>query len=185
MLDNIKIKLEESMEKSIDTLKRQLLRVRTAKASTHILDGITVDYYGTPTPIAQVGQISTPEARILQIRPFDKTMIANIEKSILNANLGLTPSNDGHLIRIIFPSLTEERRKEKIREVKKMGEEAKISLRNERRNQNEIIKKSEKNKEISEDDSKKFQDEVQNITNKFVARVDEIIGPKEEELLSL
>ncbi len=183
MMDDINVQLEQSMGDTIDTLKKQLARVRTGRATGSVLDGIVVDYYGTPTPINQVGQVSTPEARLLQIQPFDKTMIANIEKSIINANIGITPSNDGNLIRIPFPSLTEEKKKERVREIKKMGEEAKIALRNERRTQNGNIKKYEKDKEISEDNSKKLQEEVQNVTNKFVAKVDDIIELKEKELL--
>jgi ribosome recycling factor len=132
-----------------------------------------------------VGNLSTPEARLLQIQPFDKTMIADIEKAILGANLGLNPSNDGNLIRIPFPALTEERRKEQVRDVKKLGEDAKIAIRNARRDKNDIVKKSEKAKEISEDDSKKFQDQVQKVTDKFVAQVDEIMEKKEQEILSV
>ena len=116
MIDEILMELEEGMEKSITALKNQLTKVRTGRASANVLDGVNVDYYGAPTPIAQVGNISTPEARLLQIQPFDKTMIADIEKAILGANLGLTPSNDGNLIRIPFPALTEERRKEQVRD---------------------------------------------------------------------
>ncbi len=185
MIDEILLELEDKMEKSLNSLKHQLTKVRTGRASANVLDGVTVDYYGAATPIAQVGNVSTPEARLLQIQPFDKTMIADIEKSILGANLGLTPSNDGNLIRIPFPALTEERRKEQVKDVKKYGEDAKIAMRNARRDKNEDVKKSEKSKEISEDDSKKFQDQIQKVTDKFVAKVDEIMDVKEKEILSL
>ena len=185
MIDEILLELEDKMEKSLNSLKHQLTKVRTGRASANVLDGVTVDYYGAATPIAQVGNVSTPEARLLQIQPFDKTMIADIEKSILGANLGLTPSNDGNLIRIPFPALTEERRKEQVKDVKKYGEDAKIAMRNARRDKNEDVKKSEKSKEISEDDSKKFQDQIQKVTDKFVAKVDEIMDAKEKEILSL
>ncbi|WP_372655431.1 ribosome recycling factor [Halobacteriovorax sp.] len=185
MMDEIKPTLNTQMTKSIDSLKHQLTKVRTGRASASVLDGVSVDYYGSPTAVAQVGQISTPEARLLQIQPFDKTMIAAIEKAILGANLGLTPSNDGNLIRIPFPALTEERRKEQVKEIKKSGEDAKIGIRNSRRDQNEVVKKAEKAKEISEDDSKKFQAEIQTITDKYVAEVDVIIEAKEKELLSI
>ena len=185
MIDEIKVKLEESMAKSIDSLKYQLTKVRTGRASATVLDGVSVDYYGSATPVSQVGQISTPEARLLQIQPFDKTLIAEIEKAIINANLGLNPSNDGNLIRIPFPALTEERRKEQVREVKKTGEDAKVSIRNVRRDQNDVVKKAEKDKEISEDDSKKFQAEIQTVTDKFVKEVDGIITVKEKELLEV
>ncbi len=185
MLDEIKAKLESEMGESIESLKRQLLKVRTGRASADTFDGISVDYYGTPTPLKQVGQISTPEARLLQIQPFDKTMIATIEKAILKANLGLTPSNDGNLIRVPFPALTEERRKEQVKSIRKLGEEAKINVRNIRREQNELVKKIEKSKEISEDDSKKWQAEIQTITDEHIKKIESIMKLKEEELLTI
>ncbi|MEE3080189.1 MAG: ribosome recycling factor [Bdellovibrionota bacterium] len=185
MINEIKEELNESMTKSIDSLKYQLTKVRTGRASASVLDGVSVDYYGAPTPVNQVGQVSTPEARLLQIQPFDKTMISEIERSIINANLGLTPTNDGNLIRIQFPALTEERRKEQVKEIKKLGEDAKIAIRNARRDGNEAIKKAEKAKELSEDDSKKYQDEVQKVTDKYVAEVDTIVETKEKEVLSV
>lgn len=173
------------MKRAVDTLKVQLSKVRTGRVSASFLEGIKVDYYGTPSSINQVGQISVPEARLLQIRPFDKSMIAAIEKAILKANLGVTPSNDGGLIRIPFPGLTEQKRKQEVKAVKKMGEETKIAIRGARRDQNEEIKLSEKNKEISEDDLKKFQNEVQAVTNRFIHKVDEIIKAKETEIMTL
>lgn len=185
MIDEIKNTLNVSMSKSIESLKNQLTKVRTGRASATVLDGVSVDYYGAMTPVNQVGQVSTPEARFLQIQPFDKTLIAAIEKAILGANLGLTPSNDGNVIRIPFPSLTEERRKEQVREIKKIGEDARISVRNARRDQNEVIKKAEKAKELSEDESKKYQAEVQTVTDKYIKQVDEIVEAKEKELLSI
>lgn len=185
MINEIKKSLEVSMQKAVDALKYQLTKIRTGRASASVLDGVSVDYYGTPTPVKQVGQISTPEARLLQIQPFDKSLIAAIEKAILGANLGLTPSNDGNLIRIPFPALTEERRKEQVREIKKIGEEAKVAIRNLRRDQNEAVKKSEKDKVVSEDDSKKYQTEIQTITDKFVKEVDKVIEAKEKELLTV
>lgn len=185
MIDEIKKSLESDMGKAIDSLKYQMTKVRTGRASANVLDGVSVDYYGSPTPVAQVGQISTPEARLLQIQPFDKSMIAAIEKAIMGANLGLTPSNDGNLIRIPFPALTEERRKDQVKEVKKLGEDARIAIRNVRRDQNDVIKKAEKAKEISEDDSKKFQAEVQTITDKYIKQVDTVVEKKEKELLEV
>ena len=184
-INEIKSDLNLNMSKSIESLKYQLTKVRTGRASTSVLDGVSVDYYGTPTPISQVGQVSTPEARLLQIQPFDKSMIQAIEKSILGANLGLTPSNDGNLIRIPFPALTEEKRKDQVKEIKKLGEDAKISVRNSRRDQNENVKKSEKDKELSEDDSKKFQGEIQTVTDKYIKQVDEIVENKEKELMTI
>lgn len=185
MLDEIKSTLEAGMSKAIESLKNQLTRVRTGRASASVLDGVNVDYYGSPTPVAQVGQVSTPEARLLQIQPFDKTMIAEIEKAILGANLGLTPSNDGNLIRIPFPALTEERRKEQVRDVKKLGEDAKIAIRNARRDQNDRVKKAEKDKELSEDESKRYQGEIQTVTDKFIKKVDEVVEVKENEIMSV
>lgn len=185
MIDNIKNILEDSMTKSVKSLQAQLVKVRTGRASAAVLDGINVDYYGSPTPLKQVGQISTPEARLLQIQPFDKSIISEIEKSIINANLGLNPSNDGNFIRIQFPALTEDKRKDLVKQVKKMGEDAKIAIRNVRRDQNDNVKKAEKAKEITEDDVKKFLDEIQKITDKYIADVDKVIEAKEKELLTV
>ena len=185
MMDKIKPQLESSMAKALENLKYQMTKVRTGRASASVLDGVSVDYYGSPTPINQVGQVSTPEARLLQIQPFDKTMIVDIEKAIMGANLGLTPSNDGNLIRIPFPALTEERRKEQVKEVKKYAEEARVAIRNARRDQNDVVKKAEKAKEVSEDESKKFQDEIQKVTDKFIKQVDDIMAAKENELMAI
>lgn len=185
MIEEIKIKLDESMSKSLKSLQNQLTKVRTGRASANILDGVMVDYYGSPTAVKQVGQISTPEARLLQIQPFDKSIISEIEKSIINANLGLNPSNDGNLIRIQFPALTEDKRKSLVKDVKKIGEDAKIAIRNARRDQNDLVKKAEKAKEITEDDVKKFSDDIQKITDQFIKDVDSIISAKEKELLTV
>lgn len=185
MIDEIKNVLNESMTKSIKSLQGQLLKVRTGRASANVLEGVNVDYYGSPTPIKQVGQISTPEARLLQIQPFDKSIISEIEKSIINANLGLNPSNDGNFIRIQFPALTEDKRKDLVKQVKKLGEDAKIAIRNARRDQNDAVKKAEKAKEITEDDVKKFTDEIQKVTDKFIKEVDDVVAAKEKELLTV
>jgi ribosome recycling factor len=185
MMDEIELEMEEAIEKTIESFKHQLTRIRTGRASASILDNVVVDYYGAPTPINQVGQVSTPEARLLQIQPFDKTLIAAIEKAILGANLGVTPSNDGNLIRIPFPALTEDRRKEQVKEIKKHAEDARVGVRNCRRDQNDKVKKAEKAKEISEDDCKKFQSDIQVITDKHIAEVDKITANKEQELLTV
>ncbi len=185
MLDQVKNEANEKMDKAIASFKNALARVRTGRASASALDGITIDYYGSPTPLNQVGQISTPEARLLQIHPFDKTQIAAIEKAILNANIGVTPMNDGNVVRIPFPALTEEKRKQIVKDVKKITEDAKIAIRNIRRDQNEIVKKSEKDKEISEDDSKKFQAEIQKITDNYITKVDGIAADKEKEVMTV
>lgn len=185
MIEEIKSTLNEEMTKAIKNLQNQFTKVRTGRANPSVLDGVTVDYYGSPTPIKGVGQISTPEARLLQIQPFDKSIISEIEKSIINANLGLNPSNDGNFIRIQFPALTEEKRKELVKTVKKMGEDAKIAIRNSRRDQNDLVKKAEKAKDITEDDVKKFVDEIQKITDKYVGEVDKLVEAKEKELLTV
>lgn len=185
MMTQINKEIEEAMGKTIRSLQNQLSKVRTGRATANILEGVMVNYYGTPTPVKQVGQISTPEARLLQIQPFDKGLISEIEKSIINANLGVTPSNDGNFIRIPFPALTEDKRKDLVKQVKKMGEDSKVVVRNVRRDQNENVKKMEKNKEISEDDSKKFQADIQKVTDKYIKDIDDHISAKEKELLTV
>jgi ribosome recycling factor len=173
------------MNKALKSLQNQLGKVRTGRATAAVLDGITADYYGTATPIKNMGQISTPEARLLQIQPFDKTLIPNIEKAILAANIGLTPGNDGNFIRIQFPALTEDKRKAFVKDVKKMGEDAKVAIRNVRRDQNDKVKAAEKAKTVSEDESKKIQDEIQKLTDNFIKEVDKIVEAKEKELLTV
>jgi ribosome recycling factor len=177
--------LNDTMEKAISSLRNNLTRIRTGRASASYLDGLSVDYYGTPTPLTQVGQVSSPEARLLQIIPFDKSLISKIEKVIIDANLGVTPSNDGNLIRIPFPALTEDKRKQLVKDVKKVGEDAKVSMRNARRDHNDKVKKMEKSKEISEDDSKKEQGKIQEITDNFIGQVSGIIETKEKDLLTI
>lgn len=185
LLEQINKELDVSLDQAVKSMVHQLGRVRTGRANASLLDNIKVDYYGAPTPLNQLGQVSTPEARLLQIQPFDKQMIGDIEKAILGSNLGVTPSNDGNLIRIPFPLLTEERRKEIAKDVKKIGEDAKIAIRSVRRDQNEIVKKAEKAKEISEDESKKYQSEIQTRIDDYVKRVDKAISEKEKEVLSI
>ncbi len=185
MMDDIKEELKKFMTKAVDSLNYQLTKIRTGRAQASVLDNVSVDYYGTATPISQVGQVSTPEARLLQIQPFDKGMISEIEKSIMGANLGLTPSNDGNLIRIPFPALTEERRKEQVKEIKKVAEDARIAVRNSRREQNDRVKKAEKSKDISEDELKKLQSEIQVVTDRFIKEIDQVVINKEQELMSI
>ena len=185
MMKTLKPILDEHMNKALKSLQNQMSKVRTGRATPNVLDGIMADYYGTPTPIKNMGQISTPEARLLQIQPFDKTLIPAIEKAILGANIGLTPGNDGNFIRIQFPALTEDKRKAFVKDVKKLGEDAKVAIRNVRRDQNEKVKASEKAKTISEDESKKIQDEIQKITDNFIKDVDKIVEAKEKELLTV
>jgi ribosome recycling factor len=185
MIKELKPILDDQMNKAIKSLQNQMTKVRTGRATASVLDGIMADYYGTPTPIKNMGQISTPEARLLQIQPFDKTLIGSIEKAILGANLGLTPGNDGNIIRISFPTLTEDKRKAFVKDVKKLGEDAKVAIRNVRREQNDKVKANEKDKKISEDESKKIQEEIQKITDSFIKDVDKIVDSKEKELLTV
>lgn len=184
-MNEIKSSLDDHMQKALKSLQGQMLKVRTGRASPNVLDGIMVDYYGTPTPIKQVGQISTPEARMLQIQPFDKTMIPHIEKAIMGANIGITPANDGNFVRINFPALTEDKRKALVKDVKKLGEDAKVAIRNTRRDQNDKVKKAEKDKVVSEDESKKIQEEIQKVTDNFIKEVDKIVEAKEKEVMTV
>ena len=185
MMKELKPILEDHMNKAIKSLQNQMSKVRTGRATASVLDGISADYYGTPTPVKNLGQVSTPEARLLQIQPFDKSAISAIEKAILAANIGLTPGNDGNFIRIQFPALTEEKRKAFVKDVKKIGEDTKVAIRNIRRDQNEKVKSSEKDKKISEDESKKIQEEIQKITDNFIKEVDKVVEAKEKELLTV
>ncbi len=185
MMKEIKAALEDQMQKTMKSLQAQMSKVRTGRASPNVLEGIMVDYYGTPTPLKQVGQVSTPEARMLQIQPFDKTMIPHIEKAILGANIGITPANDGNFVRINFPALTEDKRKAIAKDVKKLGEDAKIAVRNARRDQNDRVKKAEKEKTVSEDESKKIQDEIQKVTDNYIKEVDKLVDAKEKEVMTV
>lgn len=178
-------KAEEKMIKTVDVYKEELKSVRAGRANPALLDKITVDYYGTQTPLKQVGSVSAPEPRLLVIQPWDANLIPVIEKEILKSDLGLNPSNDGKLIRLPIPMLTEERRKELVKVVRKNAENAKISIRNIRRETNDLIKKMEKDKTLSEDDRKQAEEKVQKLTDKYILEVDEITNKKEEELLEI
>jgi len=171
------------MGKSIDALENELKRVRTGRASLNILDGIRVDYYGTQTPLNQMASLSVPESRLIVIQPWDATVIKDIEKALLASDPGLTPSSDGKLIRLAIPPLTEERRKELVKVIGKMCEDYKVAIRNIRRDSNEFLKMAKKEGDISEDDLFKGQDKVQEITDDFVKRIDEIFKEKEKEIL--
>lgn len=177
--------LEAKMTKTIESLKYEYTTIRTGRANAQMLDKIRVDYYGTPTPISQMAAISVPEARTLMINAWDKTSMAEIEKAIRNSDLGLNPSNDGQVIRISVPALTEERRKELAKKVHKVAEEFKVRLRNERRDANDELKKLEKDGELSADDLKKAQDEVQKITDKFIKEVDAVAVSKEKDIMAV
>lgn len=185
MYDEIISSAKSGMSKAIDAMKKDLAKVRTGRASTSLLDEVMVDYYGTPTPLNQVGTLSVPEARLITIQPWEKSIIPAIEKGILKSDLGLTPNSDGQLVRISIPPLTEERRKEMVKMAKRIGEDAKIAIRNARRDANEGLKKLEKEKEISEDELKRGEKDVQEITDANVKKVDEIIDQKEKEVLEI
>ena len=183
MIDDIYQDTKESMSKSIEALERELQRVRTGRASLSILDGIKVDYYGTLTPLNQMATLAVPESRLITIQPWDVSVIKDIEKAILKSDLGLTPANDGKILRISIPPLTEERRKELVKLVHKMCEDHKVSVRNVRRDSNELLKSLKKDGDISEDEAFKAQDEVQKITDEHVKLIDECYTKKEKEIL--
>ncbi|MGZ3687295.1 MAG: ribosome recycling factor [Bdellovibrionota bacterium] len=173
----------QNMDKSIQSLKGDLAKVRTGRASTALVDPVHVDYYGSSVPINQVANVTTPDARTIQVSPWEPNTLGAIEKAILAANLGLTPQSDGKIIRISLPPLTEERRKDMVKLIKKMGEETKVAIRNHRRDANEIVKKQAKT--ISEDESKKMMDQIQKKTDDKVAEVDKVIAVKEKEVLTI
>ena len=182
---NEKVKpYEEKMNKAYDFLAQDLAAVRAGRANPHVLDKIKVDYYGTPTPLQQVGNVSVPEARIIQIAPWDKTLIKDIEKAILASDLGITPSNDGAVIRLVFPELTEERRKQLSKDIRKKGEDAKVAVRNVRRDGNDALKKL-KGTEVSEDEIEDLNEELQKITDKFIKDIDKAVEDKTKEVMTV
>jgi ribosome recycling factor len=183
MKDDVFQAMNTKMEKAIASFQKELNRLRTGRATPALLEGIRVDYYGTPTPIQQTAAVTIPESRLIVIQPWDKSMIEHISKAIQKANLGLSPSSDGNVIRIAIPPLTEERRKELVKIVKKMGEEAKVSVRNIRREANENMKKLEKDKKLSEDESHRAMDDVQKATDEKVKEIDQILEEKQKEIL--
>ena len=176
---------EEKMTKSYDSMIRDFTSIRAGRANPHVLDRIKVDYYGTPTPLQQVGNISVPEPRMLMIQPWEKSLLKTIEKAILASDLGITPTNDGSVIRLVFPELTEERRKELVKDIKKKGEAAKVAVRNIRRDANETFKKQNKAHEISEDDQKDLETKVQKMTDKYIADIDKAVEEKSKEILTV
>ncbi len=175
---------EEKMQKSYDFLVNDLGTIRAGRANPHVLDKIKVDYYGTPTPIQQVGNITVPEARVLQIAPWEKSLIKEIEKAIMASDVGITPTNDGSLIRLVFPELTEERRKELVKDIKKRGEDNKVAIRNTRRDGNDALKKLAKT-EVSEDEMKELEEKLQKLTDKFIKDVDKLVEEKSKEILTV
>lgn len=178
-------KARNQMEKAIDALRRDFSRVRTGRASVSLLDDIRLDYYGTPTPLSQLATLAVPEPRMITIQPWEKKILPEIEKAILKSDLGINPSSDGSVVRLIFPALTEERRKEMAKSVKKMGEEAKIAARNVRRDANEALKKLEKDKTITEDQLKRGEKDVQDATDACVKKIDDVVAAKEKEIMEI
>ena len=183
MIESMYQETKESMQKSIDALKNEFNKVRTGRASLSILDDIRVDYYGTLTPLNQMASLSTPESRLITIQPWDVSVIKDVEKAILKSDLGLTPSNDGKIIRMSIPPLTEERRKQLVKVIYKKSEEYKVSVRNVRRDANDLLKSLKKDGEISEDDAFKAQDQVQKITDEHIKLIDDVCKDKEKEIL--
>ena len=178
-------RMSEKMDQAIESLKKDLTGMRTGRASLSIFDNVMVDYFGTPTPISHVATLSVPESRLITIQPWDPKVIVDIERAIQKADLGLNPGNDGKIIRVMIPQLTEERRKEIVKKVHKRGEEAKITLRNIRRSSNEEMKKIEKEEHVSEDETKRAVDEIQKITDSYIKNVDEIVSHKEAEVMEV
>lgn len=177
-------KYEQKMTKTLKGFEEELTTIRAGRANPHILDKITVDYYGSPTPLQQVANITVPEARMIQIQPWESSMIKAIEKAILCSDLGLNPNNDGKMIRLVFPELTEERRKELVKDVKKKGEGAKVAVRNIRRDANDAFKKLAK-QDVSEDEIKELEDQIQKLTDKYIKEVDKAIENKSKEILTV
>ena len=185
MLKDVEKAAQEKMQHSLAVLKKEFGTIRTGRATPALLDGVSVEYYGTPTPVTQVASVSIPESRSIVIQPWDPTLLGEIEKAILRANLGLTPTNDGKVIRITIPALTEERRKDLVKVARKYAEEGRVSLRNVRRDVNEQIKKLQKDGKISEDELRRAQERVQKLTDDFTAQVNQAIEKKEKEIMEI
>ena len=177
-------KYEDKMKKTLSSLESELATIRAGRANPHILDKLTVDYYGAPTPLQQVANITVPEARMIQIQPWESSLIKGIEKAILTSDLGLNPSNDGKVIRLVFPELTEERRKELVKDVKKKGEASKVAVRNIRRDANDAFKKLAK-QDVSEDEIKELEDKIQKSTDKYIKEVDAAVDAKSKEIMTV
>ena len=184
-LKKIYTDMEDRMTKAIEAIKKEFATIRTGKATTSILDGIKVDYYGTPTPLAQVANLAVPDPRLIVIHPWEKKFIPEIVKAIQKSDLGLNPQSDANVIRLPVPPLTEERRKDLVKHVKKLSEDGKVAIRNIRRDSNESLKKAEKDKVISEDDSRKGHDHVQKITEEYIEKIEDLLGIKEKEIMEI
>ena len=183
MSEELKV-YEEKMEKSIDALLNEYASIRAGRANPHVLDKIRVDYYGSPTPLQQVGNVTVPEPRMIQIAPWEKSLIKAIEKAIMASDIGITPSNDGNVIRLVFPEVTEERRKALVKDVKKKGEDAKVAVRNVRRDGNDFLKKLGK-EDVSEDEIKELEDQLQKLTDKFGKDIDKLVEAKSKEIMTV
>ncbi len=176
---------EDKMKKAYEFLESDYMGIRAGRANPHVLDKLRVNYYGTPTPIQQVGNVTVPEARIIQIAPWEKSLIKEIEKAILTSDIGINPSNDGSVIRLVFPELTEDRRKELAKDVKKKAEDAKVAVRNIRRDGNDALKKLGKSSEVSEDEVKQLEEQLQKLTDKFVKEIDVLMEAKSKEIMTV
>ena len=176
---------KDKMDKAIEHIRREFSTLRTGRASASLVEGLTVDYYGSAVPLNQIANISVPEARLLMLTPYDKGALGAIEKAVLKSDLGLTPNNDGRVIRIPIPELTEERRKNLVKVVRRLAEDTRVSIRNIRRESNDQLKKSEKASEISEDESHRTMDEVQTVTDEYISKIDEILKAKEDEIMEV
>jgi ribosome recycling factor len=185
MLDEIYQECEMDMEGAIEHMQSQFKTLRTGKVTTQVLDGIKIDYYGAPTPLSQVATVLATDATTITVSPWEKPLLGDIESAIAKANIGVNPNNDGEQIKLFFPPMTVEQRQENVKKLKKMGEDAKVAVRNDRRKANDAVKKLEKDKEITEDDSKRGQDNIQKITDKMVAKIDDVIKQKEQAILTV
>ena len=185
MLDEVLADLRKEMDGTVTALRRELARTRTGRASTALLEGITVDYYGAKTPLNQLATLAAPEPRLLVIQPYDRSVIGDIERAILQSDLGLVPLNDGKLIRVPIPELTEERRRDLVKHVRKLAEEYRVSLRNHRRDANELLKAMEKDRELTEDELRRGQEKTQEITKDYIERLEKVLKAKEDEIMEV
>ena len=183
--DDVVKQIQERIKRTVDALRQGMTKIRTGRANAAMLDGVRVDYYGTATPLAQCAAVAVPEPRLITVKPWDKSILKDIEKALLEANLGFTPQNDGEIIRLPIPPLTEQRRKEIAKQVRATGEEHKVAVRNERREANERLKQLLKDKKITEDDNKRAQEKVQKETDLGISQIDEVVGKKEKEVLEV
>ena len=185
MIDDVTAEAKDQMDKSIESLKKGLMTIRAGRANVSMLAGVNVDYYGSKTPLAQVAAVTTPDATMITVKPWEKNLLGDIERAIFEANLGLTPSNDGEMIRVPIPAMSEERRKEVVKQAKSKSEDAKIAVRNARRDANDMLKVAKKDGDISEDDQKHGEKNVQDLTDAYVKKVDELVAAKEREILEV